>query len=520
MNLSYSSYKNDIISFNSEEYIKNLINSISYNYFFNFIENYKEIENEDFKKPIFSQTSKFKKIPNNKNYKYSKINRDNNDEIKNVWAFENPTEECDKISILIKTYLNKISQEAYVKISNEFINELILVKNKNIFDILSSEILNKCLFDNKYRNLYINLCYKIWTNKQIHQNLINIINIDNNYYWEYNSEKKGPFTSEINAKNDCYNKINFKKYFLNYIQSLYINKDLSFNNLNDEEMYIKKKKIILLVELIAIIYLEKYINFDIINIIIIDLLHLNGNNFKNIEEIEIEILYTLIKLIKDNKASFNDLQEYKNIFGDYNKIILQIIDNIKISKRSVFFLNDIILMFNEFINNKSIKKNNNENIEIKKSNIIDLLKINNTKDLLNLYKNDNYDFMYKLIEIFISQKNFNKNIENLLYEINNTKLFFTIIEKIIENINDIMLDIPDANNKFLYLIDNIKENHPRKEYIINILKNINLDDESEDDESEDDKSEDDESEDDKSEDDKSEDDKSEDDKSEDDNSED
>jgi len=482
MNPSYSSYKNDIISFNSEEYIKNLVNSISYNCFFNFTENYKEIENEDFKKPIFSQTSKFKKIPNNyKNYKYLKINRDN-EETKNIWVFENPTEESEKISILIKTYLNKISHETYKKISVEFINELILIKNKNIFNILSSEILNKCLFDNKYRNLYINLCYKIWSNKQIHNNLINIINIENYYYWEYISDNKkyGPFSSEINAKNDSYNKINFKKYFLNYIQKLLVNKNLSFDGLSDEKVYIKKKKIILLVELIAIFYLEKYINFDIINIIIIDLLHLNSNNFKNIEDIEIETLYTLIKLLKDNKSSFNDFSEYKNLFEEYIKIILKIIDDIKISKRSIFFLNDIILMFNEFMNNKIIKTNNinkNENLEIKKCNIekgliIELLKINNTKDLLNLYKNDNYNFTYMLIEIFISQKNTNKIIINLLSEINNTKLFFSIIEKIIENIEDIILDIPDAPDKILYLINNLKEYHPKKEIIINILKNL------------------------------------------------
>jgi hypothetical protein len=497
MNPSYSSYKNDIISFKSEEYIKNLVNSISYNYFFNFIENYKEIENEDFKKPIFSQTSKFKKIPNNyKNYKYLNINRDN-DENKNVWIFENPTEESDQISILIKTYLNKISQETYKKISVEFINELVLIENKNIFYILSSEIINKCLFDNKYRNLYINLCYKIWSNKQIHSNLINIINIDNEYFWEYkldNEKKYGPFSSEINAKNDSYNKINFKKYFLNYIQKLYVNKDLSFDGLNDEEIFIKKKKIILLVELITIIYLEKYINFDIINIIIIDLLHLNSNNFKNIEEVEIETLYTLIKLIKDTKTSFTDLNEYKNIFEEYKKIILQIIDNnnynndIKISKRSIFFLNDIVLMLNDFSNNKNTKKNKEETeiIEkkinpIEKNILIDLLKINNTKELMNLYINNNYDFTYKLIEIFISQKNNNTSIINLLSKINNTKLIFSIIEKIIENIEDIMLDIPDANTKILYLIDNIKENYPKKEYIINILKNINSDDDSDED---------------------------------------
>ena len=157
--ISYSSYKNDIISFNHEEYLKSTKDSVSLNLFYNFIENYREIENEDFKKPIFSQTSKFKKIPNNyKNYKYIKISRDN-DDVKKNWVFDNPDDETDKISVLIKTYLNKISQDTYKKISVDFINELILINNSNLFEIISRELINKCLFDNKFRNLYINLCY-------------------------------------------------------------------------------------------------------------------------------------------------------------------------------------------------------------------------------------------------------------------------------------------------------------------------------------------------------------------------
>jgi len=272
MNISYSSYKNDIKSFNNEEYYKNLTDSILLNLFNNFIIFYKEIEDEDFKKPIFSQTTKFKKNPNNlKNYKYLKFtkenkeNKENNDD-KNTWSYKSPVEENDKISVLIKTNLNKISQDTYKKISIEFINELILIENSEIFKILSDEIINKCLFDNKYRSLYINLCYKIWNNKIIHNNLINIININNYYIWEKKNDKTicstSHFMSEIDAKNDAFININFKKYFLNYIQCLYINKELSLENLNEEDSFVKKKKILLMFELISILYIEKYINFD------------------------------------------------------------------------------------------------------------------------------------------------------------------------------------------------------------------------------------------------------------------
>ena len=488
MSPSYSSFKSDLTSFNSEEYIKIICENESFTIFSNFLENYKDIEHEDFKKPIFSQTSKFKKIPNNfKNYKYLKINRDNDDndnendnEKKNAWTFESPTEEHEKISVLIKTYLNKISEDTYKKISGDFINELNLVSNKNLFEILSREILNKCLFDTKYRNLYINLCYKIWNNKQIHYNLINVIYKDNLYYWEYNNDKlNGPFNTEINAKNDAFNKINFKRYFLNYIQKLYLVKDFSFENLNDDEIFIKKKKILLLVELIGIIYIEKYINFDIINIIIIDLLHLN-NNFKNIEDIEYEALYILIKLIKEYKKTYGDFAEFKTLFNNFITNINQIIENIELSKRSLFFLENIILNLKTFLSNNDSKSLNNDTpiFDEEKLNNIFINKLNsneNFTELYNIYKNisNKSNIIYKCIDKFIGETKYNKNIINFLIEIKDSNLIYSILEKIIENIEDIILDIPNAHEKLLYLIDNINYNNSKKIEFINILKNLN-----------------------------------------------
>ena len=486
---SYSSYKNDIISFNSEGYIQNLKDSTSYDFFLNFLENYKEIENEDFKKPIFSQTTKFKKIPSNyKNYKYLKINREV-DEIKNKWIFEGPSDESEKISILIKTYLNKISQDTYKKISTDFLNELNTINNDNInlFEILSCEILNKCIFDNKYRNLYINLCYKIWTNKQLQCNLVNITNKDDKYYWSYKNSKinsilYGPFLNEIGAKNDLSLKISFKKYFLNYIQKLYKNKDLSFEDLNDEDFYIKKKKILLMSELISIIFLEKYINFDIINIIIIDLLHLN-NNFDDIEEIEFEALYMLLKLIKDNKNNYNDLLEYKNIFNEFSDIIKKIVETEQLSKRSVFFLSEILSMFNLF-SNTNYKEFTYKNIiddTNYKSDLIKKIKNNNFIDVLDIYEkinnDDKFDSTKKIIEHFIGQTKINENICTFLIDIKKEDLIFDILEKIVENIGDIMLDIPTADKKIIYIIEKINNNHHKKDLIINIINsNIDSDD--------------------------------------------
>ena len=107
---------------------------------------------------------------------------------------------------------------------------------------------------------------------------------------------------------------------------------------------------------------------------------------------------------------------------------------------------------------------------------INKLNINeNFNELYNIYKNisDKSNIIYKCIDIFIGETKHNKNIINFLIEIKDSNLIYSILEKIIENIEDIMLDIPNANDKLLYLIDNINYNNSKKIEFINILKSIN-----------------------------------------------
>lgn len=497
MTLSYSSFRDHLKIFESEEYFKNLENDNSVDYFLDFLKNYKEIETEDLKKPLFSQTNKFKKMPNQyKNYKNFKVLRDK-DETKNTWVFENPVEENNKIIVLINTYLNKISEDTYKTISNEFIDEILLLENSNIFKLLSDEILKKCIFDVKYRNLYLYICQKIWCNRQIHYNLVTITEKDNIFYWNMKGNQSVQsinFLNENAVKNDIFNKLNFKKYFINYIQNLYNKKDYSFENLEDEEIFIKKKKILLLVELIGLMYLEKYIYFDIINIIIIDLLHIDS--FSKIEDIEYEALYSLIKIIKENKKNYNSLIDFKLIFEEYIQIIKNLLINVELSKRSQFFLGDTIAMLEQFIENKSnieqkdikeIKEKDPKEIKFNKNLFIEKLQNinqNSIDDLVNLYKelNEQYqqEVLYKSIDMFINQRNTNYHIINFLTKINDVNNMYVIFEKMINNIDDIMLDIPDANSKLIYLIEYTKYNHCKKNEFINILNNIDSDSEDDD----------------------------------------
>jgi hypothetical protein len=504
MAISYSSFLNHIKLFETEEYFKNLENDNSIDYFLDFLKHYKEIESEDLKKPLFSLTTKFKKIPNQyKNYKNFKSLKDKEPK---TWNFENPVEENNKIIVLINTYLNKISEETYKNISNEFIDELLKLDNPNLFKLLAEEIFKKCIFDVKYRSLYLYICQKIWCNRQLHYNMVNITEKDNMLYWSLKSESSkisSMFSNENLIKNDIYNKLNFKKYFINYLQQLYNKKNYSFENLNEEEEFIKKKKILLLVELIGLLYVEKYIYFDIINIIIIDLLHIN--NFDKIEDIEYEALYCLLKVVKEHKKNYNSLVDYKIIFEEFTQIIKNLLKNGELTKRTHFFLEEIIVMFDLFIQNKSnIDNSSNNNINNKDTNDFKEIKhnkdikhyktlfierlnnisLNNIDELVSIYNKLNdqykYDVLYKSVEIFIGQRKTDDNIIKFLIKINDVNNIYTIIEKIINNIEDIMLDIPNANSKLIYLIEYSSYIHTKKNEYIQYLNSLE-DSDSEDD---------------------------------------
>ena len=200
-----------------------------------------------------------------------------------------------------------------------------------------------------------------------------------------------------------------------------------------------------------------------------------------IEDIEYDALYTLIKLINDNNTT--SLLEYKNIFEEYINIIKSIIEHNDISKRSIFFLNDIIVMLkkinnvkdDEKINIPIFNKNNKDDNEI----IIEHIKKNNlTEAVLVFNSSDNKeDVLYKLTENYLENMKKNENIIEFVIKLNNNDIIKKTIEKILENINDIIIDIPDISDRILQFMSKINFSHISKEFLIEKINNIDSDDE-------------------------------------------
>ena len=488
MSFDYNIFKKHIKSFDYNKYLDNSHQDFNQN-FNNFYDYYLKIIKEEIENTR-QLNAKFNKNINDKS-KFSKFNR-NPIEMKKVCSFDSIGDENEKLNIIIRTYLNKISEDTYERVSEQLINKLLSNKNTNIFKILSEEIVNKCLFDYKYRNLYINLCSKIWSNKKIHYNLIKITKKDNSYYGEYNIFENnineiGPFKTIDDIKDNFFKKINFKNFFVDFLQELYYNKDLNIEHLDDNTFFNMKKKALLLVELLSILFIQKHINFDIINLIIIDLLHQN-NNFSEIKEIEFELLHIMIKFIYENNKSFKFI-EYKKIIDKFKNILEGILNknNCNLTKRSNYFINKIKIIFNKILNDEKFKDkkiNNSDNFD---NNIIENAEKGYIDNFYYSFKNQKSNNKINIISILINkilENNKNNNILKCLKKIKNNhiKNIEDILYKIINNLDDIILDIPDIEKNIKYFIQELELNEELINEMNNKLETISNSEEDSDDE--------------------------------------
>jgi len=222
-----------------------------------------------------------------------------------------------------------------------------------------------------------------------------------------------------------------------------------------------KKKTLLLVELLSILFIEKHINFDIINLIIIDLLHQN-DNFNTIKEIEFELLHVMVSFIYKNNKSFKFI-EYKKIIDTFKSILDSIIINEpNISKRSMYFIEELVMIFTKILNN--VKYEDNKKIVNSVDKIIDYAHKSNINDFkynFNLLKqNDQKNIVIKIINKILENLN-NKNLIKTLKNIktNYTSIMENTLKNIINNLDDIILDIPDINENITFFINEFSLNN-------------------------------------------------------------
>ncbi len=483
MSVSYSHFINHLHLFKTQPHFENVVVIELYKPFKTL---YKEIIDEDLKKPIFSQTTKFKKFPNQqsniKNYKYLKINRENENNAKKVWTLQTPVGEEQKILLCMNTFFNKLSADTFDTVSDEFVEQLSSFQHPKLFQYVSEQIYEKSMFETKFRHLYIKFLVKCWNSKKIHTQTypIQFVEDEEKYYWSDNQEKTyGPYDTLENAEKDVLSICSFKKFFIQFIQKKFNEKDLSFvhqEDISDDDFFQKKKKFFLVGEFVFLLIKQKIISYDILHFMMIDLLHLN-NNFNPIEEIEFEMIYIILKSFVENKTSFDNLSSQTFIFSEYTKLLNSFIENKQLSKRMIFFINDILQMIGQLFNKKQEKTDEQKKEQI--TPFLDSLKQKSSSHSKTLFlqlsidekKEAFYQMLFYVLENTLTIQSFETTSSFC-----DKQFVFEMVEKLIGEIEDIMLDIPDAPKKMSQILN--KMEHVKKNQLISKLQSILLENDS------------------------------------------
>ena len=431
-----------------------------------FLVYYNTIIETDKVQPIFSQTNKYfsqfnqynKKKYNSLNYKKAQ-----------KWKSNNNLTDKELIQKTIIQYFNKLSSINFDNVLNDFINDILKIENNILFDIISIEIINKCINDPQYQSQYIQICSVIWENTNILKNFINIYDENNKKYYQFklnDKNKYGPFKTVIDLKNDVILKYNFKKVLLKYLKiefdkkNNYINEYESCENI--EKKFKIKRKIFGIIEIIILLYNKKYIEDNIINNILQSL-------FKEPNEINFEIIFNIFK-----NTEFNNI--------NYKKNILIFKNNKKFNNRPLYFIDEIAELINDSQKTNKINKytnNKNENKNKQKNNKQQKKKYNidndeeefvvsiNKKDkeyILNVFKNTNEldDFIYTLFYSYFENEN-NLDFIKLIIKLSFTKKVINknIINKVFvnfnENIDDLTIDFKNIKEKINNLYQEIND---------------------------------------------------------------
>lgn len=350
----------------------------------NFLKTYIQIEKTDKYEPIFSLTNKYKSFPVNSNKSTKNFFQNNKWKLNNV--------NVQKINQEIKLSLNKLSEKTYNNIKNEIFSLLEKNNDQDTLKNFMKELFEKIWFDEKFIELYVQLCYDIWSNENINCESKFILNL-------------------------CYHEFKNKELY---------KKDMN-ENTNEEYKFINKRKIIGTIEFIGYLYIKNYIdNIQLIKIID-DLIILSKDN------IDYEAFYKLWNIIiKNNRLDERTILRYKNLLTiniknikeNRIKILIEtLLDQfiIKENKNNINYINDCII---DYKKNKNLFKTVNKFKEIDKNLIINELIINELENKCNIF--------IEIILLLVDKKELINILDNI-------------------NLDELEYDIPTIKNDFIEL---------------------------------------------------------------------
>ena len=197
----------------------------------------------------------------------------------------------------------------------------------------------------------------------------------------------------------------------------------------------------------------------------------------------------MIKFIFQNNKSFKFI-EYKKIilkFKNILEVLLNDDNDNKISKRSLYFINEIILIFGKILRNEKYETKKNEKVDINTTfkNIITHAEKGNYDNFYHSIKYIDSENIHSIISSLINKSLESKKNINLIKSLKKIKDSYVVyiestLMKIINNLDDIILDIPDIDKNIENFVNELDLNQEFINDMNKKLETINI--ESDDDE--------------------------------------
>lgn len=347
-----------------------------------FLALYEQIREKDAINPLFCQTAKYNQFMQNAvrrfKRKHDKILFDNGDgqngnkhEVgENAWVpFQRHTGN-KQLLVTIKSILNKISPTNYFELISELLTKLEQYSDMSILHVISKEIYQKAIFDIQYQNIYIDICHRLWTNYRWQDGLYSVVVPEDNerqfYYYLHDEtleqpELKGPYSSEEEVCRHGRMSVFFKCHFVNYLQKKhdaidsYIEKiEEATNECDEEEAYKNKRNVYGVLEIVARMYVKKYIHPKIVHVCFLRLLgYVNGT----ISEEYLEGFQRMWSILAEHRS----IEMPAKFIKQYFTRLQDIRNQSELSKRIEFMLTDLIEKYKETYENNAVPDNTKEN---------------------------------------------------------------------------------------------------------------------------------------------------------------
>lgn len=375
------------------------------------------------------------------------------------WMNQKSDKILDKIRMDLLQTINKLSDTNYRMLSQRILKTLHQYSYYEVLEILAETIFDKISYEEQFGYLYTRLLLVLFENSFWQMGSIKVSGGDNKVFLRHINESNIEEEEEIpigfstgmkDAQMKAYEIIQFKRYFITYLQEIFNQRNDYYNMYMeeiDDDIHNKIKKKYLGIFLVASnLYVHKMIHINVIHTILLKLMRYNEAAIPN--ELEMEAIYLIFENLDKIKGKHYLTKAFKKLYFDYIKKTL--FDNkSEYSNRIRFRMEDLMELSlsenkDKDVGNKSVKKP------------VDNKLMRRTNDDINMVNKKSDEEINGDIRSLVSEYLLNQNCDDLELSIKSLASYptETVLSMVLETFVE---ENPDVYNLTTHILNRIEE---------------------------------------------------------------